>query len=190
MTDERLSGKRVLLVVPATQFRDEEVFEPRQALEAAGAQVTVASSTKRTCHGMNGGAIDAEIALDEASAEEYDAIVLAGGSSVPGLFWKDKKLAALVTAASQAGKIIGAMSLSTVVLARAQLLKDKRATVYYLPEAIEELRSAGATYVPDKVVREGNLVMAEGPADTLPFAEALIGAITGSDPTQTASARP
>jgi protease I len=177
MSDTKLSGKNVLLIVPALQFRDEEVFEPKRALEDAGAQVTIGASEVRTCHGMSGGSIQADVGFDGLTVDGYDAVVLAGGASVPSAFWKDKKLLALVAAASEAGKVVGALSLSAVVLAKAKVLEGKRATVYYLPEALDELRASGATYAPESVVVDGNIITGEGPRSTDAFSGAIIDAL-------------
>ena len=65
MADNRLDGKSVLLVVPQTQFREEEVFEPKRIFEKEGARVVVASSAVRTCRGMGEGAIESEVAIEE-----------------------------------------------------------------------------------------------------------------------------
>ncbi len=76
-------------------------------------------------------------------AEDFDALVICGGPSVPDLFWNDKKLAELAAAMSAAGKVVAAISLATVVLAKAKLLAGKQATVYFLPQAIQELKTGG-----------------------------------------------
>ena len=109
----KLDGKKVLMVVPHTQFRDEEFFEPKKLLEEEGAKVVVASTKARLCYGMKGGSIQAEIALTDAKAEDYDALVICGGSSVPEFLWNDKKLHELAAAMSAAGKIIAAICLSS-----------------------------------------------------------------------------
>jgi protease I len=173
MTGVKLSGKKVLMVVPHTQFRDEEFFEPKKILEDEGATVTVASSSVRTCYGIQGGVVAAERAIGDAKADEFDAIVICGGSSVPDFFWNDKKLQELSAAMSAAGKVVAAISLSTVVLARAKLLAGKQATVYFLPEAIHELKSAGATYVSEPLVVQDKLILAEGPQESKRFGEAI-----------------
>src|ERR1051325_527018 len=98
MADTKLSGKKVLMVIPHAQFRDEEFFEPKAILEAEGATVRVASTSARTCHGMKGGVATADLAIADAKADEYDGLVLCGGSSVPEFFWNDKKLQELTTA--------------------------------------------------------------------------------------------
>src|SRR5215831_12225992 len=118
MAETKLNGKTVLMVIPHTQFRDEEFFEPKKILENEGAKVVVASTSARTCYGMNGGSISSEVAIADAKADQYHALVVCGGSSVPEFFWNDKKLQELVTAFSSAGKVVAAICLSTVVLAK------------------------------------------------------------------------
>ena len=179
---KQLEGKTVLLIVPPHQFREEEVFEPKRILEKEGADVLVASTTSRTCRGTREGVIDATVAIEEAKAESFDAVVLAGGLSVPDYFWKDNKLIEFVTAMSEAGKLVAAISLSTVVLAKAKLLEGREATVYYLPEALDALKSGGATYVDKKLVVDGKLVMAEGPGAVASFSEAIVTALAASSP--------
>ena len=161
------------MVVPHTQFRDQEFFEPRKILEDEGATVVVASSSARTCYGIQGGVVTAERAIGDAKADEFDGLVICGGPSVPDFFWNDKKLQELAAAMSAAGKVVAAISLSTVVLARAKVLSGKRATVYFLPQAIQELKSAGATYVNEPLLVQDKLILAEGPQESTRFGEAI-----------------
>jgi protease I len=169
----KLDGKKVLMVIPHTQFRDEEFFEPKKILEDEGAKVVVASTTVRMCRGMKGGVAQAEIAIADAKADDYVGIVVCGGSSVPEFFWNDKKLHELVNAMAAAGKIVAAICLSTVVLAKAKLLAGREATVYWLPQAIEELKTAGATYVRETLLIHNNIILAEGPPDSQRFGQAV-----------------
>jgi protease I len=175
----KLDGKKVLMVIPHTQFREEEFFEPKKILEDEGATVVVASTAARICRGMKGGTAQADIAIADAKADDYAGVVLCGGSSVPEFFWNDKKLQELVTAMSSAGKIVAAICLSTVVLAKAKLLAGREATVYFLPAAIQELKSAGATYVKDTLLIHNNIILAEGPPDSQRFGQAIRTALAG-----------
>jgi protease I len=174
----KLDGKRILMIIPHTQFRDEEFFEPKKILEDEGAKVVVASTAARTCRGMKGGTAQAEIAIADAKADDYAGIVLCGGSSVPEFLWNDKKLQELVTAMAAGGKIIAAICLSTVVLAKAKLLAGLEATVYFLPHAIEELKAAGAKYVQETLLIHNNIILAEGPPDSQRFGQAIRTALT------------
>jgi protease I len=175
----KLEGKKVLIVIPHTQFRDEEFFEPKKILEDEGAQVVVASTSARPCRGMKGGLAQADISIVDAKADDYSAIVLCGGSSVPEFFWNDKKLQELVTAMSTAGKVVAAICLSTVVLAKAKLLAGREATVYFLPQAIEALKEAGAKYVNETLIIHNNIILAEGPPDSQRFGQAIRAALVG-----------
>ena len=156
----KLDGKKVLMVVPYSQFRDEEFFGPSKILAEAGATIVAASTTARVCHGMQGGTVQAEVAITDARADDYAALVICGGSSVPEVFWNDKKLQELVSAMAAAGKVVAAICLSTVVLAKAKLLAGRKATVYFLPQAIDALKEAGATYVMETLLVHDNIILA------------------------------
>jgi protease I len=177
MAETKLNGKTVLMIIPHTQFRDEEFFEPKKALENEGAKVVVASTSVRTCYGMNGGSIASEIAIADAKAENFQALIICGGSSVPEFFWNDKKLLELATAFSTAGKVIAAICLSTVVLAKAKLLTGRKATVYFLPQAIQELKTGGAEYVKEPLIVDKNIILAEGPPQSGQFGQAICSAL-------------
>jgi protease I len=180
MADTKLTGKTVLMVIPHTQFRDEEFFEPQKLLVEAGAKVVVASTTVRTCYGMAGGSIASEITIADAKADDYQALVICGGSSVPDFFWNDKKLQELTVSMANTGKIVAAICLSTVVLAKAKLLADREATVYFLPQAIQELKTAGAKYVQQPIVVHKNIILAEGPPESSQFGQAICSALAAS----------
>lgn len=179
MADAKLAGKKVLMAIPHTQFRDEEFFEPKKILESEGATVVVASSAIKMCHGTRGGSVPSTVLIADSKSEGYDALVICGGPSVPDLFWNDKKLAELAAAMSAAGKVVAAISLATVVLAKAKLLAGKQATVYFLPQAIQELKNAGATYVSDPLVVQEKLILAEGPTESALFGQAISAALAG-----------
>ena len=173
MADPKLNGKKVLMVIPHTQFRDEEFFEPKAILEEDGVAIRVASTSARTCHGMKGGVVNSDLSIADAKADEFDGLVLCGGSSVPEFMWNDKKLHELATAMSAGGKVVAAICLSTVVLAKAKLLTGRQATVYFLPQAIQELKTGGATYVSEPLLVQDKLIMAEGPEDSTRFGQAI-----------------
>jgi protease I len=78
-----------------------------------------------------------------------------------------------------AGKVVAAICLSTVVLAKAKLLADREATVYFLPEAIEALKEGRAKYVKETLLIHNNIILAEGPPDSQRFAQAIRSALAG-----------
>jgi protease I len=112
----KLSGKKVLMIVPHSQFRDEEFFEPKKILESEGAAITVGSSSVRTCQGVLAGTVQSTVTIADAKAEDFDALVICGGPSVPDFFWNDKKLVELVTSVAAAGKVTPCRQASDRVL--------------------------------------------------------------------------
>ncbi|MHC4600335.1 MAG: DJ-1/PfpI family protein, partial [Planctomycetota bacterium] len=66
-----LYGVKAVFVVAQKAFRDEELAEPRKALEQAGAEVRIACKEKGSCAGMMGAVVNAELALAEVDMEEF-----------------------------------------------------------------------------------------------------------------------
>jgi protease I len=173
MTEKRLKGKRVLAVIAPAGFRDEELQQPRQILEAEGAEVKVASTIEGTCAGMLGAKVEADFTIGQARASEFDAVVVVGGAGSPEHLWDNPELHSILKQAAEANKVIGGICLSGAVLARAGVLDGKQATVYQTPQTLEELKKAGARYVAKDVVTDGNVVTAEGPAAAKEFGRKL-----------------
>lgn len=90
--------------------------------------------------------------------------------------WDDKELRRVVREAYRQNKVVAAVCLSPVVLARAGCLDGKKeATVYPDPSAVRELKTAGARYVVRSVVVSGNVVTARDPQSAEAFARAVAG---------------
>ncbi len=173
MAKKRLKGKRVLAVIAPTGFRDEELEQPKQILEAEGAEVEVASTVDGTCSGMLGAKVKPDLTISKAQASEYDAVIVVGGVGSSEHLWDNTELHSILKRAAESGKVIGGICLSGAVLARAGVLDGKQATVHQTPQALEELKKAGARYVAKDVVTDGNLVTAEGPAAAKEFGRKL-----------------
>ena len=174
MESQTLSGKRVLMVIAPEQFRDEELLVPRRMLEAAGAIVRVASRSKMECHGMLGAKVRPDLLISEARALDFDAVIVVGGMGSPEYLWGDSMLHSLVREFYAAQKPTAAICLSGAVLARAGVLKGRRATVYKTPESMKELEGGGAFYSGEPVTVDGNLVTGENPDAAAKFAEAVL----------------
>lgn len=174
-----LAGKRVLLVIAPELFRDEELMEPKKALEAAGASTTLASTRTGTATGMLGATATPEILVEDARSEEFDGVVVVGGMGSPDHLWDHAPLHALVKERAEAGKVVGAICLSGAVLGRAGVVRGKRATCWPDPSAIAALEEGGATYEKAGVVVDGRIVTGDGPPSAAKFGEALVKALSG-----------
>lgn len=165
-----LKGKKVLIVIAATDFRDEEYFEPCNRLRQCGAAVTVASSVKGQAVSVFGKTVATDLKIAECKAEDYDAIVFIGG---PGAaeFFTNATAQALARAAMEQGKVLAAICIAPVTLANAGVLKGKKATVF--PSLQSQLAARGALVVSQDVVQDGKLLTASGPKAAREFALAL-----------------
>lgn len=167
---------KILMIIPPERFRDEELFETRDELETAGYKPVIASTRRGTCLGSRGGQAVAEFTLDEIKIDEYEAVVYVGGGGSKLLF---DNLAAQSIAKNMLGKgkVVAAICLAPVILAKAGLLENKNATVAGI-EA-KTLEKFGATYTGPGVTVDGNIVTANAPKASRLFGKKIVETLAG-----------
>jgi deglycase len=176
----REDGMKLLVVIAPERFRDEELFEPLSVFQKARIAYDVASVRAGACTGMLGGRCDATLELAGTKVDGYDGIVVIGGAGSPEFLWGNSRLQTLVSDFGKAGKLIAAICLSPVVLARAGVLAGRRATVYRTPDSVAEMRKGGADLRNDAVVVDGNFITANGPGPARKFGEEIALALARS----------
>jgi protease I len=174
-----LTGKKVVMIIAPEKFRDEELFEPKELLEAAGATVKIASTSLEEATGMRGGKAKADLLLADVKVAEYDAIVFIGGSGA-SVYWDDATAHAIAVEAAESGKVLGAICIAPVTLAKAGVLDKKKATVYKSERS--KLEAAGAKYTGAAVEVDGNIITADGPSSAKAFGQALAEALAKVSP--------
>ncbi len=155
------------MVVAPERFRDEELFVTREVLERAGHSTVVASTRAGQCPGSRGGGVEA---VDLADVARFDALVLVGGGGTRLLF-DDARVHEMVHSAVRDERVVAAICLAPVILARAGVLVGKRATVAGTFAA--ELEQCGATYTGPGVTVDGLVVTANAPKASRAFGEAI-----------------
>jgi protease I len=168
---EKFVGRKALMIIAPGEFRDEELFQPKEVFEEYGLTVTVASTTKNEVTGMLGSKVRPEILLKDVDVKNYDIIVFVGGKGAKVYFDHPKALTIAIKA-HQENKVIGAICIAPCILAKAGILKDKKATVWRDHQYI--LKEEGAKYVRAGYITDGNIVTAEGPGIAKRFAEELL----------------
>ncbi len=169
-----IAGKRVLMIIAADKFRDEEYQEPRGVIEAKGGTVTVASTSLEESGGMLGLRVKPDVLLDSVNAGDFDAVVFVGGSGA-SQYWEDTKAHSLAKEAAEEGKVIGAICIAPVTLGKAGLLKGRRATVW--PAQSAQLEELGAIHTGNPVEVDGRVITANGPQAARAFGEAIVEAL-------------
>lgn len=158
-----LQGKKIAALV-ADNFEDSELIEPVMHMREHGAEVTlVGLEAKHKYRGKNGQAeVTADRAISDVEAEEFDAIYIAGGKQ-PEALRQSPEVLRFVEEFDVQNKPIIAMCHGPQVLASADLLRGRRITSW--PELESEMRAAGAIWVDEPVVVDGNYVTSRRPAD-------------------------
>ncbi|MEM2925707.1 MAG: DJ-1/PfpI family protein [Methanocellales archaeon] len=179
-TQPSLKDKKILIVIAPQNFRDEEFTVPKAAFERLGAKVEVASTRLGTAKGMLGLEAKVDLLIANANPNDYSAIVITGGIGSKEYLWGDENLGELVRQFQYRNKVVAAICLSPVVLAKAGLLNGREATVYPDSEAVEILRDNGAIYMDKKVVISDKIITARDPESAGDFASVIINLLSAS----------
>ena len=166
--------KNILIILSFKNFRDEELNIPVEYFEKQGFKVTLASNKSGKAKGMKGTEVEVYNTIDTLNPDDYDAIILVGGTGSE-IFWQDKTLHKFLKEANKKNKIIAASYKSPVTLAYAGILKNKRATVWIDNRDI--LDELGAFYTGSSIEIDGNIITTDGPHSTKMFAEEIFNHI-------------
>ena len=172
-------GEARVLIMATNRFEESELFGPRQRLLDKGAKVTLASLSldeiMGTVHDEPGKTIKPDILVSEATAADYDALLLPGGVSNPDQLRTHEDAIALIREFASTEKPVAAICHGPWLLVEADLLRGKQATSW--PSIRTDLKNAGANVVDEEAVTDGNIITSRKPADVPAFTDALIEAI-------------
>ena len=165
-----------ILIVATDGFEESELFGPLRILGDRGAEVKLASPDLKpiqaTVHDDPGKTIRPDLTVDQARAEDYDALILPGGVRNPDQLRTNKAAIDLIRAFADAGKPVAAICHGPWLLVEADLVRGKTATSW--PSIRTDLRNAGANVVDQPAVTDGNIVTSRNPDDVPAFTEAVI----------------
>jgi protease I len=173
--DQRLKGRRIAALA-ADGFEKVELVVPMRALQAAGAKVDVISLRHGRIRGVNlhepASRVHVDKTVAEANPDDYDGLLLPGGFINPDLLRQSAQARGFVRAFDQAGKPIASLCHGPWVLASAGLLQGRVLTSW--PGVRDDLVNAGATWLDQELVRDGNLATSRGPQDLIPFVKGCL----------------
>jgi protease I len=174
-----LDGKRIAILVEE-DFEDAELVVPMRAMKDAGARVVIVGSGSREIYqGKRGSTtIRADVTADKVRAEDFDAVVVPGGYA-PDKMRLHQSMVDLVRKAHDLSKVIAAVCHGPQLLISADIVRGRRITSW--PSVAADLKNAGADWVDEPVVQDGNLITSRKPADLPRFNEAVIKALRAPD---------
>jgi len=164
----------LLIVVPPDKYHDTEFSDPMLALDSAGVKVTIASTKIGTIKGVLKDSIQSTMLISDVQIKRYDAICIMGGTGTGKYLWENEQLKQLIVSFDKKEKLVTGICAGAVSLARAGVLKEKKATTYPVKGFIEQLENAGAKYSADPVIIDGRIVTANGPVGARNFGRAIV----------------
>ena len=173
-TMSKLQGKKILMIIASQNFRDEELFKPRELFIKEGMEVILASSSLETSRGMLGGTAKPDILIGDVKVEEFEAIIFVGGIGASE-YWNNPITHKIAKEAVSLNKLICAICIAPVTLANAGILDEKKATVFR--SEVKAIKKKGAIYTGKAVEVDGNIITAEGPQAATEFGQTIINAL-------------
>jgi len=179
MPENLLKGKKAVMLVAFRDFRDPEYFIPKTILEKAGFETKTASNKSGIALGAEGGEAKINLLLKEVVVDDFDAIIFVGG---PGCLehLDNEESYRIAKEAMSKNKILASICISPIILAKAGVLKGKRATVWsssLYKKPILDLKNNGAIYEKGPVVIDGNIITANGPKAAEEFGKTIINLV-------------
>lgn len=165
----------------AEGFEEIEAVTIVDLLRRVGAEVkTVSVSGKKQVMGTHGVPVEADLLYEEANYEECEMIVLPGGMPGAENLGKHEGLTAHIRCFAEHGKYLAAICAAPMVLGDLGILEGKKAVIY--PGMEDCLKGAQAEQA--KVIADGTIITAKGPAAAMPFAIKLAEILKGKDAAQ------
>ncbi len=172
---QKLSGKKIAILA-ADGFEQAELEEPKKALDEAGAVTRIVSPSSGKIQGMNhadkGDKFTVDVELDDADADDYDALMIPGGLMNPDTLRSTPAALKFVRHFFEAGKPVAAICHAPWVLIDAGVVKKRTLTSW--PAIQTDVRNAGATWVDEEVVVDNGLVTSRKPGDIPAFNKKMI----------------
>jgi protease I len=157
-------------------FEQVEMTEPRQAFNDAGASTYLISPAGEQVQGWNhfdkADYFQVDVPLDKANPDDYDALLLPGGVANPDQLRTNELAIKFIKAFNDAGKPVAAICHGPWTLIEADAVKGHKITSWSSLKT--DLTNAGADWVDQEVVVDGNLVTSRKPKDVPAFIQAAI----------------
>src|ERR1700704_550885 len=175
MSDKQLNGLRVAILA-TDGFEEAELLEPRKALDAANAQSTVIAPKSGKSQGMKhdekSGTVKVDATLDRAKPSDFDAVLLPGGVLNADALRVEPAAQKFIQEMDAGRKPIAFICHAPWLLVSAGLTRGRTLTSYHTIQ--DDLRNAGAKWVDQEVVRDGNWVSSRQPKDIPAFNREMI----------------
>ena len=171
-----MTAPKRIAILATNGFEQSELMDPRESLKTAGYAVDVVSPEAGSIRGWKdkdwGDTVDVDVALADADAKDYDALVLPGGVINPDKLRMDAAALDFIRAFAEDDKVIAAICHAPWLLVETGIAKDRDVTSW--PSVRTDLENAGGRWRDEAVVEDGNLITSRKPEDIPAFSRAVI----------------
>ena len=178
---ENIAGMKVAILIE-DGFEQVEMVEPRKALDQAGAETSIVSPRNEHVRAWNftewGDNFPVDVALDRARPDDFDALLLPGGVINPDKLRMQPKAVAFAKAFFDAGKPVAAICHGPWTVIETGAARGRKIASW--PSLKTDLRNAGAEWMDQEAVVDGNLVSSRKPDDIPAFNRAMIDVFSRS----------
>ena len=173
----KLAGKRIAILAE-NMYQEMELWVPYYRLKEEGAEVkVVGAGGAKAFTSKHGYPVTVDVQADQVRAVEFDAVIVPGGYA-PDMMRRHPAMVALVREAAQQGKVVAAICHAGWMLVSAGILRGRTATSFFSIK--DDLVAAGANWVDQEVVVDGNLITSRRPDDLPAFCRAIVAALSKS----------
>ncbi len=162
---------KMLLTFVEDIYEDLELWYPLLRLQEAGYAMRLAAPEIRTYSGKHGYPAKSDLLLADARSDDYCGLLVPGGF-MPDKLRRDAKVVSLTREFHQQGKLVAFICHGGWIPISAKILRGKRVTGSLGIK--DDLENAGAIWVDEPVVMDGNLISSRTPRDLAAFAKAMV----------------
>ena len=166
-----MQKNRMVLAFLDEVYEDLELWHPKLRLEEAGYTVQCAAPEMKTYAGKHGYPAPADLLLKDARSRDFCGLLIPGGF-MPDKLRRDPKVLSLTREFFESGKLVAFICHGGWIPISAKILKGKRATGSRGIK--DDLENAGAIWVDEPVVVDGNLISSRTPRDLAAFGAAMV----------------
>jgi protease I len=172
-----LQGKKIAILLAPVGTEQAEFTEPKKAVEDAGATVDVVGLQTGEAQTMNsdinpGDTFTVEKTFSEVSANEYDGLIVPGGTVGADNLRGSEEAVSFVRSFFEKAKPVGAICHGPWKLVEAGVVKGRTLTSY--PTLQTDIRNAGGNWVDEEVVVDEGLVTSRNPDDLPAFCSKIV----------------
>ncbi len=170
-------GAKTIAVLVEDLYQVLEVWYPILRLKEDGIKVRVIGTGSKKSYGSKEGyPVNVDASIDEVAAENFDGVIIPGGFA-PDILRRYEAVVRFVKRLHDDGKVVAAICHGGWLLVSADIIRGRTATCFFAIK--DDLKAAGATYVDEEVVVDGNIITSRNPEDLTAFVKEIINKVIG-----------